>query len=215
MGSVTDLLNEARNAGLTVRVDGARLVVRGPRSAEAVARRLLNRKPEVLTALASRTESDVLADEPIDWWQHISDEDWEYLQGPEVDDPPTVEQLAKLRAWQAERHPGKCFFCGGRNVHNPDCFIVTFKSVLPFGRYKGRLVSDVPTDYLIWLLENSTSLPPELRVEIEKAVRNAQSAPQVLRSMKESTLMSEPPGCENTRAAPTTTQPLRGGSRHG
>ena len=214
MGSVIHLLNEARNAGLTVRVAGARLVVRGPRSAEAVAWRLLNRKPEVLTALASRTESDVLADEPIDWWQEISDEDQEYLLGPEVNDPPTVQQLAKLRAWQAERHPGKCFFCGGRKIHHPDCFIVALKSVLPFGRYKGRQISDVPKHYLIWLLENSTSLPSELRVEIEKAVRNAQSAPQVLRSMKESTLMSEPPGCENTRTALTTTQPCTRGPRH-
>jgi hypothetical protein len=47
------LLEEARAAGLTVRVDGARLVVRGPRAAEAMARRLLERKVEVLAALAT------------------------------------------------------------------------------------------------------------------------------------------------------------------
>jgi len=207
MGSVTDLLAEARDARLEIRLDGDRLVVRGARSATAVARRLLDRKPEVVAALADRTDGEVEDEETTDWWEQVTDEDREYLLGPSVDDPPTLQQLARLRAWQADRHPGKCFFCGGRKVHNPDCFIVAFKSVLPFGRYKGRLVSDVPKHYLIWLLENSTSLPPELRVEIKKAMQNAQSAPHVLHSMKESTLMSEPPGCENTQAALTTTQP--------
>ena len=140
MDSVASLLDEAHGAGLAINVEGDRLVVEGPKSAEAVALRILDRKSDLLAALSDRADSDTEADEPIDWWQHISDEDQEYLLGPEVNDPPTVQQLSKLRAWQAERHPGKCFFCGGRNVHNPDCFIVTFKSVLPFGRYKGRLV---------------------------------------------------------------------------
>jgi hypothetical protein len=47
-----DLLAEARAAGLTARAEGDRLVVRGPRSAEALMRRLLAHKPDVLAALA-------------------------------------------------------------------------------------------------------------------------------------------------------------------
>ena len=207
MGSISDLLKEARDAGLTVRVDGERLVVRGPRSAEAMARHVLDRKPEVLAVLADQADSDFESDEPIDWWQHIADEDREHLLGPELDDPPTAEQLAQLRAWRLDRQPGKCFFCGGRTIHNPECFIVAFRSVLPFGRYKGTLVSEVPKDYLVWLLENSTRVDPNLRAEIERAVRNARSAPRVLQSARESTLMNEPPGCANTRAALTTPQP--------
>ncbi len=45
------LLSEATAAGLTVRVEGDRLVIRGPKAADAVARRLLEHKPEVLAAL--------------------------------------------------------------------------------------------------------------------------------------------------------------------
>jgi hypothetical protein len=46
------LLREARNVGLEVAVDGDHLVVRGPRRLEPVARRLLERKDQVLQALA-------------------------------------------------------------------------------------------------------------------------------------------------------------------
>ena len=46
------LLEEARAAGLTVRADGDRLVVRGPKWGEPLARALLARKAEVLAALA-------------------------------------------------------------------------------------------------------------------------------------------------------------------
>jgi hypothetical protein len=46
------LLREARRVGLDVDVDGDHLVVRGPRRLEPVARRLLERKQQVLQALA-------------------------------------------------------------------------------------------------------------------------------------------------------------------
>src|SRR5512136_2848221 len=45
------LLSEATAAGLTVLADGDRLVVRGPRFAEPMARRLLEHKAAVLAAL--------------------------------------------------------------------------------------------------------------------------------------------------------------------
>ena len=51
MGAVS-LLQEAEAAGLTVRVDGDRLVVRGPKSAGAIAERLLDHKTEVLKVLS-------------------------------------------------------------------------------------------------------------------------------------------------------------------
>ena len=46
------LLQAADAAGLTVNVDGDRLVIRGPRSADATARALLEHKPEIMAALA-------------------------------------------------------------------------------------------------------------------------------------------------------------------
>ena len=45
------LLQEASAAGLTVLADGDRLAIRGPRSADAIARRLLAEKPAVMAAL--------------------------------------------------------------------------------------------------------------------------------------------------------------------
>jgi hypothetical protein len=53
------LLELARAAGLAVRVDGEKLVVRGPRKAEAVAKRLLENKAVVIAALcASEPQHD-------------------------------------------------------------------------------------------------------------------------------------------------------------
>jgi hypothetical protein len=46
------LLNEAHAAGLDVVIDGNKLVVRGPRRAECVARKLLAHKREVMAAVA-------------------------------------------------------------------------------------------------------------------------------------------------------------------
>jgi hypothetical protein len=46
------LIEEARAAGLDVAADGDRLVIRGPKAAAPVASRLIERKPEVLAALA-------------------------------------------------------------------------------------------------------------------------------------------------------------------
>jgi hypothetical protein len=47
------LLSEGRAAGLIVLADGGRLVIRGPRSADAVARQLLAHKAVVLAAMAA------------------------------------------------------------------------------------------------------------------------------------------------------------------
>ncbi|MEE9297191.1 MAG: hypothetical protein V3W34_19805 [Phycisphaerae bacterium] len=52
MGGVVALLAEARAAGLTVRADGDRLVIRGPRRCAELAQSILARKPDVMAALA-------------------------------------------------------------------------------------------------------------------------------------------------------------------
>jgi hypothetical protein len=46
------LLRHAREAGLRVETEGDKLVIRGPRNAEPVARLLIEHKPEVMAALA-------------------------------------------------------------------------------------------------------------------------------------------------------------------
>ncbi len=59
MGAVS-LLQEAEAAGLSVRVDGERLVVRGPKSAGAIAERLLDHKAEVIEALSAAWDDEML-----------------------------------------------------------------------------------------------------------------------------------------------------------
>ncbi len=51
------LLHEAQDAGLTVLAEGDRLRVRGPRRAEAIARRLLDHKFDVIPLLSARSET--------------------------------------------------------------------------------------------------------------------------------------------------------------
>ena len=52
-----DLLQRAQAAGLDMSVDGATLVIRGPRSADALARELLTHKGHLLTLLARQDAS--------------------------------------------------------------------------------------------------------------------------------------------------------------
>jgi hypothetical protein len=55
---VVTVLTEARAAGLEIRAEPGRLVVRGPRTLETVAQRLLKHKAEVLALLAAE-DADV------------------------------------------------------------------------------------------------------------------------------------------------------------
>lgn len=84
------LIREAEAAGLAVHLDGDRLVVRGPRSAEAAAQRLIANKPAVVAALsgggpvapaigqAVETRPLKKSDGPCywcgrrDWWQVVA-----------------------------------------------------------------------------------------------------------------------------------------------
>jgi hypothetical protein len=71
------LLNRAREAGLAVAAEGDKLVIRGPRRAESLARLLIEHKPEVLAALAPVIPPlDLRIDsfDPVDgfdpaWWR--------------------------------------------------------------------------------------------------------------------------------------------------
>ncbi len=51
MERVTAVITEARAAGLDVRADADRLVIRGPRTQEHLARQLLDQKSQVLAVL--------------------------------------------------------------------------------------------------------------------------------------------------------------------
>jgi len=86
MGSLS-ILEEARSVGLTVRVDAGRLVIRGPRSADTMARRLLDAKADVMAVLEAEASPDR----------------WEASRPPD-DDPRALSAwwLARYRAAGAD-----------------------------------------------------------------------------------------------------------------
>lgn len=73
MVGLIDLLNSARDAGLTLKRDGNRLVVRGPRAAGELAKSLVSRKIEVFNCLTKQPR-DVAACyccQQRRWWRSI------------------------------------------------------------------------------------------------------------------------------------------------
>lgn len=48
---------------------------------------------------------------------------------------------------------------------------------LMFGKHKGKELSDVPEDYLIWILQNLTHLNPSVRQAIERHLLNFKPKP--------------------------------------
>ena len=61
------LLAEARDAGLVVAADGDRLVIRGPKMADGLARRVLAHKADVLIVLAAEaTLATILESRELD-----------------------------------------------------------------------------------------------------------------------------------------------------
>jgi hypothetical protein len=67
------LLQEAKAAGLAVSVDGDKLVIRGPRKAEAIAKLLLEHKPAVIEALQQASRQHDQADAaPCLWCRRAS-----------------------------------------------------------------------------------------------------------------------------------------------
>ena len=50
--------------------------------------------------------------------------------------------------------------------------------ILPFGKYRGRLIEDVPSSYLCWLLDNVHDLNSHLRTCIKLELANRYRLPQ-------------------------------------
>ena len=93
--SPSTLLQHARAAGLTVQVDGDRLVIRGAKDYEDLAVQLLERKSEVLAALAR-------------------DEERAITERMEVLRPlmPVSGPIPFLVVRSQETQPGHCLSCG-------------------------------------------------------------------------------------------------------
>jgi hypothetical protein len=94
MERVAAVLAEARAAGLAVRAEGARLVVRGRRGQEDLARQLLAAKPALLAILAE--EERELG------WRIAAMRRWVPARGP----------IPILVAREVVLAPGQCVSCG-------------------------------------------------------------------------------------------------------
>jgi hypothetical protein len=150
----------ATDATKGVPVEGVNPTTEGLRSHMSQSQWFQNAKAAA-AALPTVREVRLDHDEPQppgDWWDQISDEDREYLLGPPKPGPgATVEEIVRRRQWEQDRHPGPCFFCGGRTTHSKLCREQKddWEPRVTFGRYKGRRVSEVPQDYLPWLYRHS------------------------------------------------------------
>ncbi len=81
-------------------------------------------------------ESPAVADGDNEFfWANISPRDFAYLTAP----------LAIIPA---------CPWCGGRTKHTTICdeLRTSFEPVVPWGKHKGKSLSQVPVDYLEWLV---------------------------------------------------------------
>ena len=94
MERVAEVLAEARAGGLEVRAEANRLVVRGPRVLEALARELLEQKPTVL---------GLLADEEVELRWRIA------AMRPQL---PVRGPIPFLVAREASTISGRCLSCG-------------------------------------------------------------------------------------------------------
>jgi hypothetical protein len=94
MERVTAVITEARAAGLDVRAEADRLVIRGPRTQERLARQLLDQKPQVLAVLESE-EAEVA-------WRIAAMRPQVTVRGP----------VPVLTARSLESMPGCCTSCG-------------------------------------------------------------------------------------------------------
>lgn len=83
-------------------------------------------------------------------WQQLSERDYAYLTGP-------------------RSYPSSCPWCGGRLIHAEACeeLRASWELVMPYGKHKGRRISELPLDYLDWL-RRQPGLLPELRAAIEQ-----------------------------------------------
>jgi hypothetical protein len=109
------LLEEAKAVGLTVLADGQRLVIRGPRSSEDIAQRLLEHKAAVLEAIAK----DPLAGTIFGgkWIEKLNHEGKAYWEHPgtghieDIEPPDPCPKCNNLELWQNALGDWRCMLC--------------------------------------------------------------------------------------------------------
>lgn len=79
------------------------------------------------------------------------------------------------------RNAAQAFFAAMRKQGvSADTFITRLGSppriwaVMPFGKHKGARLSEIPHDYLRWLLSSADNLTPAFRREIEEFLKDVE-----------------------------------------
>jgi hypothetical protein len=90
--TASELLVAARRVGLKVTPSGGRLVIRGPKSADAIARQLLDRKADVMAALT--TEAGAVATT-----NRVVELDWADLGVVSHEQPQPVGASPRVEFW--------------------------------------------------------------------------------------------------------------------
>ena len=85
-----------------------------------------------------------------DWWYYLSEEQMLELLSP-------------------RRRPGPCFICGGRTVHSAECKALRDSwHTMPWGKHKKKHISEVPTDYLEFVLDRVYGTQDHRRMFLEE-----------------------------------------------
>lgn len=154
--NAAELLVELSERGIRLVADGDRLRYH-PRSALTLELLvdLKREKADLLNLLAPRSATPCVV-QHVDaaqasefYWSQISKADHSYLLGP-------------------RDYPPACAWCGGRMVHNPLCDELrqSWEPIVLFGKHLGRRVSEVPGDYLSWLVCHA-----RIKGELREAIR--------------------------------------------
>ncbi len=73
---------------------------------------------------------------------------------------------------------------------------------MTFGKYKGKRLSKLPTDYLVWLVDKCDSLTDEMRKAVEEELSGRDDAPQ------QESAANEPPAGPAAAPRPPKVSPL-------
>jgi hypothetical protein len=157
MTSASTLLWQLRLRGIQFLAQGDRLRFRPGEWLTAQDRQLLLLHKPTLLRILHREQSILIPEDDYNerCWAGILNDDYQYLTGP-------------------RSLPERCAWCGGLNCHSQACHdLYDMWGVLPFGQYKGRRPSEVPVDYLRWVLASGRRIPLVVRRAIEQQVLRA------------------------------------------
>jgi hypothetical protein len=94
----------------------------------------------------------VTEEQQVDWWSEVMPQDLESL----------TSQVPQTR----------CPWCRGINHHHPMCEEQRREwARMTWGKYKGKVIESVPTDYLEFVLQNGFGVTDDRRMFLDELLR--------------------------------------------